>query len=99
MAEEKNKWWAVFAYFLGLLSGIIAYFLKKEDMYVRFHAVQSIILNVVIMVLSTVTFGIGALFLAPIIFILWLFLMYKAYKGEKYMLPVIGEYAEKYSKA
>jgi len=28
-------------------------------------------------------------------FILWLFLIMKAYKGEKYMLPVVGEFAEK----
>ncbi len=28
-------------------------------------------------------------------FILWLFLMYKAYKNERYMLPIIGELASK----
>ncbi len=28
-------------------------------------------------------------------FILWLFLMYKAYQGERFKLPVIGDIAEK----
>jgi uncharacterized membrane protein len=26
-------------------------------------------------------------------FLLWIFLMYKAYKNERYMIPVIGEFA------
>jgi uncharacterized membrane protein len=26
---------------------------------------------------------------------LWLFLMYKAYNGERYMLPIIGEFADR----
>jgi uncharacterized membrane protein len=29
-----------------------------------------------------------------IFFVLWIVLVYKAYKGEKYKLPVIGDYAE-----
>jgi uncharacterized membrane protein len=29
------------------------------------------------------------------IFVLWLFLMYKAYNNERFMLPVIGEWASK----
>jgi uncharacterized membrane protein len=27
-------------------------------------------------------------------FVLWLFLMFKAYKGEMYRLPVIADYAD-----
>ncbi len=46
-------------------------------------------------------FGIGLLFslLGLVIwlggFLIWLFLMYKAYSNEKFMLPVIGALAEK----
>jgi uncharacterized membrane protein len=32
------------------------------------------------------------------IFILWIVCMYKAYKGEKFKLPVIGNFAENNSK-
>jgi uncharacterized membrane protein len=28
-------------------------------------------------------------------FVLWIFLMYKAYQGEKFKLPIIGDFAEK----
>lgn len=46
-------------------------------------------------------FGIGLLFglLALVIwlggFLVWLFLMYKAYSNEKFMLPIIGALADK----
>ena len=93
MAEEKNKIWAVIAYFFGVI-GILAYFIKKDDPYVRFHAMQSLLLSIVFMVIGTVTLGIGYI----IYFFLWLFLMWKAWSGEKYMLPVLGQYADKWSK-
>ena len=40
--------------------------------------------------------AIGLLF-ALAVFALWLVLMWKAYEYERYKLPVLGEYAEKYS--
>jgi uncharacterized membrane protein len=36
-----------------------------------------------------------AIFLWPVTMILWIFLMYKAYKGEKFKLPIAGDMAEK----
>lgn len=30
-------------------------------------------------------------------FVLWLVLIYKAYTGERYRLPVVGEFAERYA--
>jgi len=35
-----------------------------------------------------------AILITPVSVILWLFLMYKAYQGEKYKLPFIGTWAE-----
>jgi uncharacterized membrane protein len=37
---------------------------------------------------------VGALVTLGIVFY-WIFLMYKAYNGERYMIPVIGEFASK----
>lgn len=37
----------------------------------------------------------GMLVFSLIPFFLWLFLMYKAYRGERYSLPVVGPFAEK----
>ncbi len=61
-----------------------------------------IIEMIVSMVLATILpFGMHLLFslLALVIwlggFLIWLFLMYKAYSNEKFMLPIIGALAEK----
>lgn len=80
------------AYLLGFVTGVI-FFLISKDKFVRFHALQSIMLFVGLTVLNYIPFlnviaGIVAL-------ILWLVLMFKAYKGEKFKLPVIGDIAEK----
>jgi len=34
-----------------------------------------------------------------VVFLLWLFLMYKAYQGEKFKLPIVGDLAEKQAEA
>jgi uncharacterized membrane protein len=34
--------------------------------------------------------------LGPIALILWIVLMYKAYQGEEYELPIAGKYARQY---
>lgn len=70
-------------------------------------AVVYIIASFVIFLLGTVlmfaTLGFGAILFVPLIFLFVLaalgvdiFMMYKAYKGEKYKLPVIGNWAEKF---
>lgn len=41
--------------------------------------------------------GLVSLLLAPVAFVLWLFLMYKAYQGTEYELPIAGGYARKYA--
>ena len=82
----------------------------KRDPFVRFHAFQSIFISVVIFVLQIVwsmafrlmfSFGmwgllslIGTLF-GLVVFVLWLFLMFKAYNNERFMIPYIGELASK----
>lgn len=88
-------------YVLGLITGIVFLVLEKENRFVRFHAIQSIITSVFLilvnMVLSFIPFigWLFGLFLAPLTLLLWLFLMFKAYSGAMFKLPVIGDLAEK----
>ncbi|MBI5046819.1 DUF4870 domain-containing protein [Candidatus Micrarchaeota archaeon] len=80
--------------------GVLMYFTKKEDAYVRFHAVQSILFGIAASIVISVTvFVLIGFLLIPVYFLAILFLAYKAYNGEKYMLPVLGEMAEKYASA
>ena len=90
------------------LTGIAFFLVEKEDKFVRFHAMQSIVsfgvIHVVMIVLSVFGFipfvGIMFRILMAVLFVaslgLWILLMIKAYQGERYMLPVAGEMAERY---
>ncbi|WP_205743020.1 DUF4870 domain-containing protein [Halalkalirubrum salinum] len=68
--------------------------------------VLSIVLSVVLGALSLVpgigwiigiVLGLGSFLLAPIGLVVWAFLMYKAYNNERYAVPVVGRYAERYA--
>lgn len=92
---------AALSYIAGLITGII-FFMISKDKFVRFHAMQSIILSLAVMVISVVLGMIPFVnILSPFIglgaVILFVVLMIKAYQGEKFMVPYIGAYAEKYS--
>ncbi|MEF8779636.1 MAG: DUF4870 domain-containing protein [Haloferacaceae archaeon] len=41
--------------------------------------------------------GFLSLLLAPVAFVAWLFLMYKAYQGAEYEVPMVAGYARKYA--
>ena len=91
-------------YVLGWITGIIFLFIEKENRFVRFHAVQSIVVfgafTVVDLIIGWIPVigWIIAWILGIAAFILWIVLMYKAYRGELYKLPVAGNIAEQQSK-
>lgn len=83
------------AYVLGPVTGII-FLLIDKDPFVRFHAMQSTVVFIVLFVLQWV-FGITVILfpLAAIVglisFILWLVLIYKAWQGQEWEVPVLGK--------
>jgi uncharacterized membrane protein len=90
-------------YVLGWISGLVFFLIEKENKFVRFHALQSII---VFGVLCLAGFVIGWIpiigwviswLISILALILWIVLMVKAYQGEKYKLPWAGNLAEKYA--
>lgn len=87
---------AALSYVLGWLTGIV-FLLIEKDPFVRFHAMQSIITFGGLTILSLLPV-IGWI-LSPLVmilgFVLWLLLIYKAYQGEEYKLPWVGEFAKK----
>jgi len=105
MAEEKKgtglkkETAAALSYVLGPVTGIL-FFVLEKDPFVRFHAMQSTILFVVLFVLQWIFgFTIILLPLVPLVgilsFVLWLLLIYKAWQGEKWEVPIVGKYAAK----
>ena len=88
-------------YVLGWISGIAFILLEKENKFVRFHAIQSIIvfgvLTIAMIILSwipVIGFVLGWI-IWVIGLILWIVLMVKAYQGTRYKLPWSGDFAEK----
>jgi len=83
------------------VSGIIFLILEPENRFVRFHAVQSII------VFGSLTVAGALLRLIPVVgvafatvvgilgFVVWVTMMVKASNGEWYKLPLAGDVAEK----
>ncbi len=90
---------ALLCYILGWLTGIVFLLLEKENLFVRFHAMQSLAVFLALFILSIVVGWIPVLgLLTPLIFvlavILWILLMLKAFQGERYKLPWAGDFAE-----
>ena len=91
-------------YLVGWVTGIIFLILENKNEFVRFHAIQSIVvfgtLNIIgiVFVWVPVIGGIIDYLLWAVAFILWVVLMFKAYQGEKFKIPIAGDFAEKQSK-
>jgi len=85
-----------FCYLLGFITGIVFLVVEKKSNFVKFHAKQSTITFLILFVISLILGWIPIIgFLVLILsLILWLFLMIKALKGERYMLPIVGKMAE-----
>ena len=98
-------------YVLGFITGIIFLVIEphNKNRFVRFHAFQSIFFSVAWFILGIIENVIAwslpwsLSFIASLLylviglggFLLWLFLMYKAYNNEMFKLPVIGDIAMK----
>jgi len=113
---------ALLSYVFGWVSGLIFFLIEKDSRLVRFHAMQSLLFNVLVAVvgialwivlfvvfmiaaqisgtlatlLSLVSILVWGVFLLGIVagFILCLV---KAFQGQYFKLPVIGNFAEKFS--
>jgi uncharacterized membrane protein len=105
---------AALSYFFGLISGVIFFAIENESRFVKFHALQSMMVSVAVMavyIAYTVvwmvlwripllgwlaglvgTLGYAVLMLAFLG--LWIFCMVKAFNGERFKLPYLGELAE-----
>ncbi len=85
-----------FCYLLGFITGIVFLVVEKQSRFVKFHAKQSTITFLALFVVMIVIGWIPVLGILVFVFslILWLILMVKALRGEKYMLPIVGRLAE-----
>jgi uncharacterized membrane protein len=91
---------AALSYLVGFVTGIIFLLVEKENKFVRFHAMQSTLVFIGIVavdILLQIVPILGALIVIFVVIpasaLLWLLLMYKAYHGEEFKLPLVGQMA------
>lgn len=94
---------ALLSYLFGFVTGIIFYVIEKENKFVRFHAMQSIVtfgglfaLGFVLTLIPVAGWAVLPM-LWVVELVLWVILMVKAYQGEWFKLPLAGDFAEKRS--
>ena len=113
---------ALLSYIFGWVSGLIFFLIEKDSRLVRFHAMQSILFNVLVAIVGFVfwilTFVlvivgasigdvIGTIFslLATLLWVVfsvgiliaWILCLVKAFQSQYFKLPIIGNFAEKFS--
>jgi uncharacterized membrane protein len=91
---------AALCYSVGWMTGLLFYLTEPQNRFVRFHAAQAAIVFGAASVAFLVCLSIPFLGWILSIFVfygsaaLWLLLMFKAYKGEHFSLPIAGAMAE-----
>jgi uncharacterized membrane protein len=91
---------AALAYLLWFVTGILLLIVEKDSKFVRYHAMQSTLFFLPVAVIQMVLWAIPILgwilgFLVWVAsLVAWLVLMFKAYQGEKFKLPIVGDLAE-----
>jgi len=113
---------ALLSYIFGWLSGLIFFLIEKDSRLVRFHAMQSLLLNVVAIIIgiaiwvvtvvmwlvSTQISGIVSALVSLVATLVWVVFgiailvaavmcLIKAYQSQYFKLPIIGNFAEKFS--
>lgn len=99
------------SYVLGWVTGLIFFLIEKQNRFVRFHAMQSLLFFGGLTVIRIILSVIGALglpflglftgligFAVVIIGLVgWIVLMINGFQGKYYKLPIVGDYAEQYA--
>ena len=87
------------AYLLGFVTGIALLLIEKDNNFIRFHAMQSTVIFLGIFILRYILFRVPlfgwmiAQLISLLGLIIWIVGMVKAYQGELYKFPVVGDFA------
>ena len=90
---SDDKLWAALSYVFAPIVGIIVLLMedKKARPYMKFHAVQSIAVSIVMFIVVPIiaipTFGCGS-----VLYFIMFWWAYKAYQGEEVKIPVITDF-------
>jgi len=92
-ATSDDKLWAALSYAFSPLVPIILMLMedKKDRPFIKFHAVQSLVVGIVMFIVvpivAVVTLGCGS-----IIWFIMFYWAYKAYQGEMFEIPIVTDF-------
>jgi uncharacterized membrane protein len=91
---------AALSYLVGFVTGLIFLLVEKENKFVRFHAMQStlffigiVLVNILLQIIPIMGTLVVLFVVMPVSAALWLLLMYKAFHGQEFKLPLVGQMA------
>lgn len=105
--ESRSRMLATAAYALAGFSGLVLLVWRREDRFVQFHALQSVAATVVALALAAALwilsyfpllgflYGMLLRLLQIALFFLWLVLLWQAYRGSWFRLPLLGRWVER----
>ena len=90
--SENDRVWAAIAYAFSPFSPILILLLddKAEIPFVKAHLMQALTVGILYLLLVLITFGFGA-----ILWVVLLYMAFKAYNGETFQIPIIYEFIQK----
>ena len=99
----KARTAGLLCYLFGWVGGLVFLLLERDNRFVRFHAMQSLLFFGALSILEAIfgyfpygLFGVSGI-LGLVGFIGWIVLMVAAHRGRYYKLPFIGDYAERFA--
>lgn len=94
--SDGDKILYIVTYLLGWLTGILIYITEgQKNKRLKFHAVQAILLGIVATIIGWIPF-VGWIVLA-LIWLYGLYIGWQGMEGKDILVPVLGEWAKKYS--
>ena len=85
---SDDKLWAALGYVFPIIAIVVLFMEdKKARPYIKFNAVQSLVVTVALTIISTVTFGCGT-----VLFLVMFWWAYQAYQGQDVKIPMISDF-------
>jgi len=96
---SDDKLWSALGYPIVLIPIIMLLMEdKKNRPFIKYHAVQSIAVNILFFVVATilgiVTLGFGAI-CVPLLWLVFFYWAYLAYQGQMFRVPVVTDFLKK----
>ncbi|MFI5205860.1 MAG: DUF4870 domain-containing protein [Candidatus Paceibacterales bacterium] len=101
-SDSNRNLVAIIAYIpvISIFCALAILFVEKDDKFIRFHALQAVLIYMVYILVWIIVvrlpFGNFLNGLVSLVFFaVWLISCYKAWQGEVFKWPIVGDWAEK----